>query len=61
MKTTKIMNVLGAEDLKEVNGGRMAVNVGVKIALPLDFHIHCIQPEPGTCSCTPNESPMMIR
>ncbi|MGL5272321.1 MAG: hypothetical protein ACRC8J_02405 [Phocaeicola sp.] len=52
MKKMDFMNALGAEDLKQINGGRIATNVG----LAIDFHIHCIQPEPGTCSCSPTKS-----
>lgn len=50
------MNALGTEDLKEINGGRMAMNAGIELGFPSDFHIHCIQPEPGTCSCSPSKS-----
>lgn len=49
MKTTELMNALGAEDLKEVNGGM------VTLSFILANHIHCIQPEPGTCSCSPRD------
>lgn len=49
MKTTELMNALGAEDLKEVNGGM------VTLSFILADHIHCIQPEPGTCSCSPRD------
>lgn len=50
MKTTELMNALGAEDLKEINGGMATIN------FIFADHIHCIQPEPGTCSCSPANS-----
>lgn len=56
MKTTELMNALGVGDLKEISGGRIAANVGTEMVSLSDFHIHCIQPEPGTCSCSPANS-----
>lgn len=36
------MKALSAEELRDVNGGHN-----------FPIHIHCIPPEPGTCSCVP--------
>lgn len=49
-KENAMMQEINLQEMEEVNGGMVTLNF-----IFVD-HIHCIQPEPGTCSCSPDDS-----